>query len=288
MGSSRQLERIFQEAVAIEHESAQEAGTVSYMARSLVMATLPYRKVEGSEFARKNGAFTLSLLAPAHIGLPYGSLPRLLISWVTTEAVRTKERELILGDTLSEFMRELGIVPTGGRWGSISRLKNQMERLFASSVTASYEDKNRFALQSVKIVDAANLWWDPKDPKQTSMWKSSLILGEKFFNEIIESPVPIDMRALKALKQSPMALDIYTFLTYRMSYLKNPVVIPWEGLLGQMGADYAKTPDGLRNFKKKFLRHLATVKVIYPELNISNEKAGLMLKPSRTHIMRLK
>ena len=76
-------------------ESAKEAGALSYMARSMVMATLPHRKTPGNEFVRKNGDFTLSLMAPSHMGLPYGSIPRLLVAWVTTETVRTKQRELI-------------------------------------------------------------------------------------------------------------------------------------------------------------------------------------------------
>ena len=54
------------------------------MARAMVQATLPHRKVQGNEFERRNGAFTLSLMAPAKIGLPYGSIPRLLLAWVTT------------------------------------------------------------------------------------------------------------------------------------------------------------------------------------------------------------
>lgn len=44
---------------------------------------------------------------------------------------------------------------------------------------------------------------------------------------VIDRPVPIDMQAIKALKQSPMALDIYTSSTYRAAYLKWPTVIPW-------------------------------------------------------------
>ena len=167
MGNNDKLEKLFAEAVSIEAESAIDAGALSYMARSMVMATLPHRKVDGNEFVRKNGDFTLSLMAPSHIGLPYGSIPRLLVAWVTTETVRTKERELVLGETLSEFMRALDLVPTGGRWGTITRLKDQMARLFSSSVTCSYADGRRFALQSVKVVDKAALWWDPKTPEQS-------------------------------------------------------------------------------------------------------------------------
>ena len=287
MGNNDKLERLFAEAVSIEAESAIDAGALSYMARSMVMSTLPHRKVDGNEFVRKNGDFTLSLMAPSHIGLPYGSIPRLLVAWVTTETVRTKERELVLGETLSEFMRALDLVPTGGRWGTITRLKDQMARLFSSSVTCSYADGRRFALQSVKVVDKAALWWDPKTPEQSTLWQSVIVLGEHFFNEIMESPVAVDMRALKILKQSPMALDIYTFLTYRMSYLRKSTVIPWESLQNQLGSDYAKTPEGLRNFKKKFLRQLAMVRVVYPDVNISPSDNGLLLKPSKTHVKML-
>ena len=46
--------------------------------------------------------------------LPYGNLPRLLLAWVSTEAVRTQSRELVLGRSLSEFMRALGLEPVSG------------------------------------------------------------------------------------------------------------------------------------------------------------------------------
>ena len=59
---------------------------------------------------------------------------------VTMEAVRTQQRELILGDSLSEFMRTLGIYSTSSR-GHI-RLRNQMKRLFNSHVQLVYKDES--------------------------------------------------------------------------------------------------------------------------------------------------
>ena len=41
--------------------------------------------------------------------LPYGNLPRLILAWICTEAVRTQSREIVLGRSLSKFMRALGI-----------------------------------------------------------------------------------------------------------------------------------------------------------------------------------
>jgi hypothetical protein len=94
--------------------------------------------------------------------------------------------------------------------------------------------------------------------------------------------VAIDLRTLKALKSSPLALDIYSWLTYRMSYLQKPCVIPWEALQTQFGADYGR----LRDFKRKFLAHLAGVLHVYPAARLSELPAGLLLRPSPTHLPR--
>ena len=64
------VEKIITEALAIEAESAQNAGALGFMARAMVQATLPHKRVEGNEFERKNGAFTLSLLAPRRLACP--------------------------------------------------------------------------------------------------------------------------------------------------------------------------------------------------------------------------
>lgn len=274
------IDRILAEAFAIEAEAAQQAGAVGFMARALVQATLPHRKVEGNEFVRHNGRYTLSLLAPSAIGLPYGSIPRLLLAWLTTEAVRTKSRELVLGETLSGFMRSLDMVPTGGRWGSIPRLKSQTVRLFASTITATYEDASKTALAGLRIADHAVLWWDAKTPDQTALWRSTVTLTEAFFKEVITRPVPIDLRALKVLKKSPLALDLYVWLTYRLSYLDRQTEIPWAALAAQFGSDYRL----LRQFKAALLGESRKVLAVYPNANIEQGEKGLILKPSRPHI----
>lgn len=267
-------------ALAIEDEDALTAGALGFMARAMVQATLPHSKVAGNEFVRANGNFTLTLQAPSAIGLPYGSVPRLLLAWLTTEAVRTKSRDLILGDSLSSFMRELEMTPTGGRWGSITRLKEQSRRLFNSTVTASYEDGRTVADMGYRLADKSVLWWDAPDPKQAGLWESTITLSDQFYREVIDRPVPIDMRAIKALKRSPLALDIYTWLTYRMSYLKRPTVIPWEAVAMMLGSNYAQ----LRDFRRYFLVELRKVLLVYPEVKVEPLDDGLMIRPSPTHI----
>jgi hypothetical protein len=282
MGTSltpQNLDHLINQALAIEQESAQEAGALGFMARAMVQATLPHRKVEGSEFERRNGAFTLSLMAPAKIGLPYGAIPRLLLAWVTTEAVKTKSRELELGDTMSAFMVELGLSRQGS---NISSFKNQSRRLFSSTVSATYEDKNSIADIGYRLADSTVLWWHSKDPAQAGLWKSTVTLSERFFAEVVDRPVPIDMRALKALRKSPMALDIYAWMTYRASYLKKPTTIPWQALALQFGSDYSR----LRDFKAAFLVELRKVHAIFRQLQVEALEDGLRVKPMLTHIPR--
>lgn len=218
------------------------------------------------------------------MGLPYGTYPRLILSWLTTEAVKTKQPELELGSSLSGFMSELGLIPAGGRWGTIHRLRNQMKRLFSASVSCTYEDDTQDSGIGFRIAKEYHLWRDPKQPDQAALWRSAVTLSRDFFDEVVKNPVPIDMRALKALKRSPMALDIYCWMTYRMSYLKRPSEIPWGALQAQFGADYKRDAHGLRNFRQAFKRHLKNVLVVYPEARTEIGKIGVILRPSKPHI----
>ena len=117
--------------------SASEADPdMGFMARLLVLCSLP-RTNPGNrkEYVRRNGPYTLVMSAGGLNKLPYGSLPRLLLAWASTEVVRTQSRELVLGRSLAEFMRKLGISSdSGGSRGERTRLRNQMKRLFNASV----------------------------------------------------------------------------------------------------------------------------------------------------------
>jgi len=282
------------ECLAIEAESAREAGTVGYMARVLVQATMPHSKPNTNEYVRRNGNLTVAMTAISEIGLPYGSYPRLLLAWLTTEAFLTKSPTLYLGDSLSAFMGKLGLLPTGGRWGTIPRLKEQADRLFGSSVVA-YETQDdsggrvRSRGSRISVADDWDLWWSPRcatdaSTGQSSLFQSWVKLSDKFFSEVVEKPVPIDLRAISALKKSPLALDLYVWLTYRASYLKRRTEIRWELLAMQFGADYANDAHGRRNFKAKVVGALRKVRCAYSALRICEGEHGLVLLPSPTHV----
>ena len=270
--------------------SASEADPdLGFMARLMVLCSLP-RTNPGNrlQYKRVNGPYKLVMIAGADNKLPYGNLPRLLLAWLSTEAVRTQSRVLVLGDSLSEFMRTLGIYSNSGRVHT--RLRNQMNRLFGCTVTMIYEEPGGFVRVSSLVADKHEFWWDPKRPNERMLWDSKIELGEKFFNEIINHPVPLDMNTLKALKRSPLGLDFYLWAVYRTFSLKHPMRLSWPSLYRQFGVDPDKASDNVtvQNFRKDCLRELKKIKLAWPELNYSLGKGVLILSPSKPAIPRLR
>ena len=123
------------------------------MARTMALCSLPRTNPGAAlQYKRVNGPFKLVMIAGADCKLPFGNLPRLLLAWVSTEAVRTQSRELVLGRSLSEFMRALGLEPVGGgATGARTRLRNQMRRLFNAHVQLVYADEQGEARVSSSV-----------------------------------------------------------------------------------------------------------------------------------------
>ena len=254
---------------------------LGFMARTMALCSLP-RTNPGNrkEYKRVNGPFTLYMVAGGGNKLPFGNLPRLILAWVCSEAVRTQSRVLVLGKSLSEFMRTLDIYSSSG--GKHTRLRNQMKRLFGCTVTMIYEDENVDATVNAVIADSTVFWWNKRKPDQPSLWDSKIELGEKFFNEIIHHPVPIEMNTLTALKRSTLGLDLYLWLVYRTFSLRAPQRLTWKQVYRQFGAHPAKASDNqtVQHFRIKVLRELKKIKLAWPDLNYSTGRGVLILLPS--------
>ena len=254
-------------------------GERGFMARTMALCSLP-RSNPGkrTQYIRRNGPYTLVMSATGLNKLPFGNLPRLILAWVSTEAVRTQSRVLVLGKSLSEFMRTLDIYSSSGR--KHTRLRNQMKRLFGCTVTMIYEDENVDATVNAVIADSTVFWWNK--PDQPSLWESKIELGEKFFQESISHPVPINMNILTSLKRSSLGLDLYLWLVYRTFALRAPKRLTWRLLYSQFGAHPDKASDRVtvRNSQRKALRELKKIKIAWPGLNYTTAPGLLILHPS--------
>ena len=266
-------------------DASEADADLGFMARLLALCSLP-RTNPGDrlQYKRVNGPYKLIMIAGGDNKLPYGTRPRLLLAWVCTEAVRTQSRELILGDSLSEFMRKVGIYSTSG--DKHTRLRNQMRRLFGCTVELIYQDEHGERSIASRIADRTEFWWNPKRPDDRTLWNSKIELGEKFFHEVITNPVPIDLNTLRAMKRSPLGLDLYLWLTYRTFGLKRPLRLTWPLLYRQFGVDPARSSDKLivNDFRKDCLRELQKIKDAWPDLHYQTVKGALLLSPSPPRI----
>ena len=115
-------------------------------------------------------------------------------------------RELFLGASLSEFMRKLDLVPVGGGTsGGRTRLRNQIKRLFNAHIQLTYENERVSASVNSPLASRTEFWWNPNRPHERALWESRIELGDKFFQEIVSHPVPLDMNILKALRRGELA-----------------------------------------------------------------------------------
>jgi len=269
---------------------------LSFMAKHLVQVTLPHRDPgDVSLWTRTNGDLTLVIARTGvdeegkPIGYPYGTIPRLLLYWITSEAVRTKCRHLELGHSLADFMRQVGLSPETGRGkrGDARRLKDQMMRLFAASI--SFQQKRRTQTGvgqrtlGMLVAPRRELWWDPRELAQGNLWQSWIELGEDFYETLTSAPVPVDVRALRALNNSPLSLDLYgwaTYKTYAVTMKGQPQFVSYREFMSQLGADYGTVKD----FKKKLHACLKKVEAVYPQLKIEAVTAGIRIHPSKTAV----
>lgn len=287
-------------ALQVSMVPAVEDKSLGFLGRDFVLATLPHRRVKGVEFVRKNGAFTLTVTTPSQYGIPFGVIPRLILVWLSEEAVRRKvsdeenptqeDRRFVLGESLGAFLAELGLNSSGGPRGDITRFRKQILSLTESTISATWDGKvgSLYGHRSYggKVSEITEFWWDAKRPEQKTLWDNFVIISPNLFRSLRDHAVPFDKRILKSLKQSPLALDIYVWLTYRMYSLEATQTIPWGSLVKQFGSAYAETPEGTRNFRKAFRTHLGRILKLYRARVEANESA-LVLKPSATSIPKV-
>ena len=220
--------------------------------------------------------------------LPFGNFPRLILAWICTEAVRTQNRVIVLGPSLAKFMKTLGVYSSGGGRDQI-KLRNQMRRLFGCTVQLTYKDEHGESAVNSLIARRTEFWWNERKPDQPSLWESKIELGEDLFNEILNHPVPIDMKTLSALKRCALGLDLYLWLVYRTFALRAPLRLSWRQLYRQFGLHPDKASDKrtVLNFRSQALRELKKIKTAWPDLNYTTGRGVLILSPSTPTITPL-
>lgn len=247
----------------------------------LCQVGLPRAKVEGREFMRQSGAAWVNVQAgyldegkgPVLQPLPYGVMPRLALAWVSSYAKRHNTREIPIGDSAAEFLRLMDMDSQGARYATLRR---QMHALAACRLQLGFKGRT-FNGQPVESFDA---WVANRDDNQRTLWPGVMTLSDSYFMELQDTAVPLDNRALHALKGSALALDVYCWLAHRLHRIEGRgVTLHWKSLREQFAQEYkGKDPD--KDFKKKFLPALQKVMAVYPAAKVKQVTGGLLLMGS--------
>ena len=291
-----QMNRLLDLSSNLINQSNPEATTLTFMARPFVQATLPHRDPGNKpEWIRRNGELTLSIRSGwqdnpltgerESIGIPFGTIPRLFLFWLTREAKRYGKREIELGSSLNDFMRKIGLNTNGGGIRSDSkRLRDQLNRLLKAAISIEQNTKHNHAWLNMNITSCGNLW---KLKEFDNFRKIDIIpegtirLNEEFFSAITSSAIPLDERIITEIKQSPLALDLYAWLNYRahtQSSFNNSLVISWQQIFDQCGSEYSD----MRDFTKKAKNVIQKIQILTPSFKVEFLRGRLKIMPKLT------
>lgn len=256
---------------------------ITYQHSILCQTALPYRAPPPSavEWQRRQGNASLLLEAGkaldeetgewVRVGLPWGPKARLVLMHLNSEAVRSRSPEIDVGDSLTDFVKRLGLT-TDGR--TIRAIKEQVGALSAATIRMAFIGKDGSRQVNAQIVSGFDLWMQ-KDERQRVLWPSTVTLSLDYFASLTQHAVPLDERAIGALSHSAMALDIYAWLAQRLHRIPAAArtFIPWPVVRDQFGPDYA----ALTKFRQKFMVALGQVVSVYPSAKIDVTGHGLFL-----------
>jgi hypothetical protein len=252
----------------------------AYLHSALCAMSLPARrpKDEMAPIIRQDGRYTLAItpkpllrriggeMVMSSLGVPFGSYPRVILIYIMSEAVRTGSRDVYLGGSFAEWLRRLGYEnATHGSRGTASLLKGQLDRLLACEWMIRWDDSASddaaFAIKEVKLANE----YSGIRGKDGSFIRE-ICLADGFFSHLRDHAVPLNEAAIRELRNNPTALDLYTYLAYRLQRITGdrPSSLSWAQLAAHLGSA-AESP---RKFRQSLRQSWDLVSGVYPNARV--------------------
>lgn len=293
LDASPTLQRASKTAIDIVGNPATEKNAV-FQHSILCQTFLPYKNPGDivRDVQKRQGRAVLSLEAGSifnphtesfkKVGLPYGAKARLILSYISTQAVRQQSPIVDVESSMTAFIKRIGLNNDGV---TIKLAKEQLKRLAATRISIGFlldAEKKRGMQTNLNLIQSFDVWF-PENAEQKALWSSNVKLSDEYFNSLINHAIPLDERALAALSNNALALDIYSWLAQRLYRVQigQPEFVPWKGLKEQFGEGYAD----MFKFKQKFRQTLQLVLSQYKDAKIEEDKnKGFFLRHSPTPI----
>lgn len=249
---------------------------LSFVHAGFTQVSLPRTKCDGREYFHRIGDTWLRLTAGsisfdgAEIlcDLPYGALARLALARINTHVVRTGSREVPIASSAASWLRSLGKSESKGH---SDRARKMLGDLAACHLVLGRG--NRTTKES--IVRSVQGWALGPDGRQ---WPTSIEVTRDYFEDLKNHAVPLDFRALKVLSGSSLALDIYTWLSYRLHRVTTPTRISWAAIEAQFAAADEGVGEWRGSWRRAFRRQLNSVLAVYAGQAVTTDSFGVVIR----------
>lgn len=257
---------------------------LTFMHSIMCQVGLPRSKVNGLEFERVCGGAGLYIRAGKlwdgkqfiQQPLPYGPMPRLVIAHLNTEALRQRSPEIEVGNSAASFLKRLGKESSGGRNGTLTNFRKQIQALSACSMTLGITTAVKTITYDGKPIQQFEAWLANSE-EQGTLWPGTITFSQEYYQTLTGHAVPLDLRAMHALAGSALAMDIYVMLADRLHRINGrPLVLHWRSLREQFGQEY----NDNKNFKNAFIPALKQALTVYSQAKVKQVNGGLLLMSS--------
>jgi len=208
---------------------AEEVSRFGITHAGFAMTSLPHKRIEEPLWRRQGHRTTLQVESgrTGHggwIGVPYGSMARLILLYLQTGAIRTGDPEVELGRSMHAWLSRMGI-PAGGK--NYKLVGEQARRISACRLTFLTEIPGAELRQNGTFVQNAITLTATADERQRALWQDRVRLDDGFWRSLREHPVPVREEAVRAIGTRSLALDVYIWLAL-------PAALPHQGHAGHL------------------------------------------------------
>ena len=248
------------------------------------MTSLPHKKIAEGLWKRQGNRTTLLVESGRNrdgglVGIPYGSIARLILLYLQTEAIRTGDPEIELGRSMKAWMTRMSLSAGGKTYQLVAEQARRISAcrltFFADVANAELRSNGAFVQSSISLGGIT-------DESQPTLWQDRVRLDDGFWRSLKEHPVPVREEALRAIGTRSLAIDVYIWLAYRLHALSKATPITWTAIHSQFGAGFKL----VRQIKPTFLEALQLALAVYPEARVDLEEQGIVLYPSQAAISR--
>ena len=275
--ANSKAERLAVEAAA--SVLSEEESRLGITHAGFAMTSLPHKRIQ--EGLWKRDGYRTTLLVESGrtrtgglVGVPYGSIARLILLYLQTEAIRTNTPEVELGRSMKSWMGRMSLT-TGGK--TYQLVAEQARRVSACRLTFFTDRENGTeSRHNGAFVQDAITFASIIDDDQPSLWQDRVRLDPSFWRSLKEHPVPVREEAIQAISTRSLAIDVSIWLAYRLHSLSKSTPVSWAAIHAQFGAGFRL----MRQIKPTFLEALGLALAVYPEARVDTDKQGLVLHPS--------